>query len=626
MRDIKDFFSKPATRWLLAIFLFFLSICWYAIQGIQLSEHMHPMMDEGSYLLKGMFYLKGIYSPYQEFGPITNKPPFSFYSLGISQLIEPGLRSGRYFAVILGIVALIGLWLTIKRLFNIWWATGVAILVSFSTALIMYSSKAMTQVVTSLLLAWLSYFVLGKDRRLWHLCLGGFLAVLLPLTRQNLLPLYFLILIYLAWEHGKKGWISIAVSLSLFFLCLIFYWPGLFSTYINTYLPGAAGNSILTFFKIEFPVSTSDIFSNTDQGIVQETVILFQGFRNFLLPMIAAFMLLFTLPYRQILKAKYGKIILFLLSSFLFMVALHYYAVVSQNILINNFPSYLAFFWPIGFLLIPFAFTHTDRMKDRYLILVVLFILLLFTGLGFSLFENTSEFLLHLQVPRFKDMHFLPGTIEITSILTDKFNLVYKSQRYFIGLLSGFLSGLLFLAIAWLVWKLVNAKFQRSSFTWTLFSVLMVIGVVVSPTRSFSGDSTIIMCNSGDILTAQEKVGEELNSVIPENSLVYLDYSTPISLLYLPGVKVFPPQINKYFYFSQSSDDRQLEKFGYWNESLANKWLKEAEYIILGDSPGRTIEKNILKKDPERYSFILTTSTVVPCIDKTDLRVYKVNK
>ena len=573
-----------------------------------------------------MFYLKGIYSPYQEFGPITNKPPFSFYSLGISQLFEPGLRSGRYFAVILGIIALVGLWLTIKRLFNIRWATGVAILVSLSTALIMYSSKAMTQVVTSLLLAWLSYFILGKDRKLWQLCLGGILAVLLPLTRQNLLPLYFLILVYIAWEHGRKGWISIGVSLSIFFLFLIFYWPGLFSTYITTYLPGATGNSILSFFNIEFPVNTSDIFSNSDRGIVQETVILFQGLRNFILPVIAAFMLLFTLPYRDILKAKYGKVVLFLLSSFIFMVALHYYAIVSQNILINNFPSYLAFFWPVGFLLIPFAFTYTDRSKDGNLIFVVLFILIFFTGLGFSLFENTSDYLLHLQVPRFKDMHFLPGTIEITSILTDKFHLVYKSQRYFIGLLSGFLSGLLFFAISWLAWKFVNPKFLRSSYTWTLFSVLMVVGLIASPTRSFSGDLTIIMCNSGDILAAQEKVAGELNSVIPESSLVYYDYSTPISLLYLPGVRVFPPQINKYFYFSLSGDDRQLEKFGYWNESLANKWLREADYIILGDLPGRTIEKNVLKKDPGKFSFLLATSNVVPCVDKTFLRVYQVNK
>ena len=132
-QSIREFFS--VNKKYITISILVLSIGLYFFQGINYSIHMHPMMDEGSYLLKGMYYLKGTYAPYQDYGPITNKPPFSFYSLGLSQLIEPGLRSGRYFAILLGIGVLIGLWFTIKRLFNVWWAAGIVLFTSISPAL-----------------------------------------------------------------------------------------------------------------------------------------------------------------------------------------------------------------------------------------------------------------------------------------------------------------------------------------------------------------------------------------------------------------------------------------------------------------------------------------------------------
>jgi hypothetical protein len=620
--------SKLNIQRILALTLFVLSLGLYFIQGLEYSKHMYPMMDEGSYLLKGLYYLKGIYSPYQDYGPVTNKPPFSFYSLGFSQIIEPGLRSGRYFAVLIGLGTLLGLWLTIKRLFNIWWATWTALLVSVSIALIMYSSKAMTQTVTAFLIVWTLFFIFGKDRKLWQLCLGSIIAVFLPLTRQNLLPLYFLLLFFIVWAHGKRGWLAIGLSLVIFCFAFIYYWPGLFSTYVITFFPKIIGNSILSYLHIGHIGNLDSIFTNTERSVIQETSILFQGIRNFLVPMIASLVLLIAIPYRNIIKDKYGKECLFLLTSFIIMVGIHFYAVVTENILINNFPSYIAFFWPLGIILVPFSITFTNRNNNKNIIVLVLTciaILLLFSGLGYSLFEVTSDTLLHLQIPRFKDMHFLPGTIEISRILTDKLNLTFRSQRHLIGLLSGFIFGIVFLIIIMFIRKLVRVKFPDISYARTAFSGLLLFGLIATPTKLFSGDPTILICNSGDILYAQEKVGLELNNVIPKNSLVYLEYETPISLLYIHDVRVFPPQINKYFYYRIGGNDQELEKYGYWNENLSNKWLNEADYLIIGGSNGNAI-RNILVTEPEKFTLLKTTSKINPCIDKSKLKVYKVNK
>ncbi len=624
--SIRNFFSVHQKYLTLSILI--LSIGLYFVQGINYSIHMHPMMDEGSYLLKGMYYLKGVYTPYQDYGPITNKPPFSFYSLGISQLVEPGLRSGRYFAILLGVGILLGLWLTIKRLFNAWWAAGIVLFTSLSPALIMYSSKAMTQVVTSLLIIWMLYFILGEDRKPWQLYLGGILAVLLPLTRQNLLPLYFLTLIYLGWEHGRKGWYAAGVSIILFITALFTFWPGLFITYAITFLPEQTSKIVFGFLRINIinDPGVSNYILARSKSIIPVIGILFQGIRNFFVPIIATAILTFILSYKAVLTNKKGKACIYLLVSYIGMIGLHYLGIVLNDTLINNFPSYLAFFWPLGMVLIPFCFTMTTRNNDKYLIIVFLFTLFFFTGLGFSLFEVTSDYLLHLQIPRFKDFHFLPGTIEITNILTSKLNMVYKNQRYLIGCISGFVAGITLLFIAWITWVGVKKKYPHISYTWTIFFVILLVGIIATPTKNFGGDSTIIMCNTGDILTAQEKVARELSSVIPKNSLVYYLNKTPISLLYLPDIRIFPSLINKDFYYRKGGNNLELEKYGYWNDSLSEKWMEEADYLVLARGQGKEINDKRLISGQKENTLLLTTSNLVPCVDKTNLQVYKVNK
>jgi len=337
-------------------------------------------------------------------------------------------------------------------------------------------------------------------------------------------------------------------------------------------------------------------------------------------------MLALILSYKSVLTNKQGKTCIYLLFSYIAIVGIHYLAIIVDNTLINNFPSYLAFFWPLGMVLIPFIFTLTKRNNDRYLIVVFLFTLVFFTGLGFSLFEVTSDYLLHLQVPRFKDFHFLPGTIEITSILNDKFNMVYKNQRYLIGCISGFVAGILLLSISGVTWKGLKSKYPKISYSWTIFLVLLLVGLIATPTKVFAGDSTIIMCNTGDILIGQEKVTVELKSAIPKNSLVYFENIIPISLLYLPEVRIFPSMINKDFYYRVGGNDQELEKYGYWNDSLSEKWSSEADYLIVTRGQGKAIENNRLVSGKEKNTLLLATSNLVPCVDKTNLWVYEVTK
>jgi uncharacterized BrkB/YihY/UPF0761 family membrane protein len=84
-----------------------------------------------------------------------------------------------------------------------------------SPSWIIYYSRAMTQVVTSLLIVWSLYFLLGEDRKQSQLIIGAILAALVVMVRQNLLPLFVFTLLYISVgkrfeeeQHSNFNWIS----------------------------------------------------------------------------------------------------------------------------------------------------------------------------------------------------------------------------------------------------------------------------------------------------------------------------------------------------------------------------------------------------------------------------------
>ena len=50
----------------------------YLTQALIYAHTTVTSLDEGSYLLKGILYLRGVYEPFEPYGPLTNKAPFAF--------------------------------------------------------------------------------------------------------------------------------------------------------------------------------------------------------------------------------------------------------------------------------------------------------------------------------------------------------------------------------------------------------------------------------------------------------------------------------------------------------------------------------------------------------------------
>ena len=79
----------------------------YLVQAVIYAHSQESILDEGAYLYKGYLFATGRYTPYQDYGPWSNHMPLSFLIPGAVQvLIEPGLRTARYFAIFLGLLML----------------------------------------------------------------------------------------------------------------------------------------------------------------------------------------------------------------------------------------------------------------------------------------------------------------------------------------------------------------------------------------------------------------------------------------------------------------------------------------------------------------------------------------
>ena len=115
-----------------------LSIAGLALYAMQLWTFAHSqlsVLDEGLYLYKGWLFASGRYNPFQDYGAWTNQMPLAFLIPGWVQLLfGVGLRTGRMLAILLGLLMLIGLWLTARRLGGAWVAAGCVMVMALNPA------------------------------------------------------------------------------------------------------------------------------------------------------------------------------------------------------------------------------------------------------------------------------------------------------------------------------------------------------------------------------------------------------------------------------------------------------------------------------------------------------------
>ena len=84
---------------------------------------------------------------------------------------------------------------------------------------------------------------------------------------------------------------------------------------------------------------------------------------------------------------------------------------------------------------------------------------------------------------------------------------------------------------------------------------------------------------------------------------------------------MYPSQFNHVHSFRIGGENDWLLRYGFWNQDLAQQWLKQADFILVEKGYERDWEKAILELDG--YEQILSTTKVEKCRWQSVIDVYR---
>ncbi len=595
----------------------------YLIQAVIYAHTTVSSLDEGSYLIKGIFYWRGIYQPFEPYGPLTNKAPFAFLIPGFAEyLFGPGLRTGRYFSIFLGLLTVLGVWITAHRWAGKWMAAGAVWVFALSPMVIKLHARTVSEVVIASMLAWVCVLVLDEERPLWQIILGSALASLAVMTRQNMVVILPLLVLYVFWQHGRqKGIWSLTAAAVVFFAIHIYYWPGILTIW-TPWLPDSL-TPFLNAFRLPkdaIPVWDPSIdFWNRANAF-------FQGMRYHFIAIVGGiFALLFWSPRADLKPAPAMRAAVFLAVTYFVLFAMHAWAALASQYesysCVFCFSNYLTFFDPLGILFFVIVFStmwknHPSRLVQG---LVILFVIVFSIGIGFSLFEQVGKTILELSVPRIKDGQFQPGTTALVDILRYGLDLKLPDIKRLISSALGLVVGLGIVLVALLIYRR-GAKREaqnRPVFGLVAANSFLAAGLILSPLLNL-GESSL-NCRR-DMILAHEQLGAYLAEVIPPNSLVYWDGGNAFTpMVYVPNARIFPIQINDGYTYRIDGDPEVLHRFSHWNSELSEEWKASADVFII-EAKRFSEWKDFLT--PQAFEEYAPPPTAPTCYEGGELRIF----
>lgn len=585
----------------------------YLSQSWGYAHSLDSVLDEGAYLYKGYAFVTGQYRIYQDYGFWSNHMPLSFFIPGTVQaLFAPGLRTGRYFAVLLGGLMILGLWIVTRRFSGSWWAALVLAGVAINPAIIKMYSTAISQVLISCMLVWVVVLILGEDRPIWQLILGAMLAAVMWMTRINLFPLLPLLFIYIFWQYGRNtGLVVLSAGLLTLLLLHAPFWPGILRMYAY-WLP----EQITPFLTPWRPPQATPIW-DPEIGPADRVNSFFRTYRFHFLALtgVAACWVLWPRRHAWESPSRYRGAA-FLSALFLALFSLHFWATMSKNYCAFCLEGYTAFFASLGWLLLALTFSNWSKSLSwwRQSIIIGL-VIAVSAGIGFSTYADFGSSLLEIDLSLF-------GLPSIGVLLENKFQIMPREGRYWAATIAGLAGGILILTVSGLVVRFSrNPAQQNLSFGYITLVLLLVIGVFLTPTAVLGRGYQTFDCG-GDVISSYESVGAHLARVIPSGTKVYWNGGLSFApLLYLAGVQIYPAQVNDGYSFYLDGDAVALEKYGHWNPDLSNRWLDETDFALIEQRNYRQMFRDVV--DQDRFIELEATPDKVICRDNSRIRIFK---
>ncbi|MBE3142459.1 MAG: hypothetical protein IMZ61_00835 [Planctomycetes bacterium] len=621
----------------LAGWLSILAGCIYLVQSVIYLYSQHSMLDEGAYLYQGLLFAKDVYRPFQNYGLWQYNAPLSYIIPGYIQAwFGPSLLVGRFFALFLGLMILLGAWIVARRLGGKWWAAATLLIIALNPAIIKIYSLAVSQVLIACMLTWVMVLVLGENRPIWQIVTSSVLSGLILLTRHNLAPLLPILTAYIYVQYGKKvGLWALFFGLLIVVIGHIIYWPNILAMW-TPWIP----EKLMPFLDSVRPPPDGTVQMGP-YSLDSWILVFFQGFSFHSFIMIGSVAAFILWPRQcQWKNHAYRRTSIFLAVLFVTLLVFHGLASLASNARVWNFTPYIAFFCVIGLFLVVSSFEAWSKTSSPVRgILTAIFILILFPGLGYAAFPVLGYGLkdgffniLNVQLPRTQDFfhtwRFLPGSASLREVLANKFGIVFDPfkdidlYRRILPALAGLLIGIVFLCIIRMIQRGFQKKYHRNyGYGYIGLVTLLVANVLLSPTPLLGGMYHVYDCQANAI-QGYEQTGHYLANIIPASSKVYWESEDGAApLLYVTNIKVLPGQIFGRWSFSPSEDSDKVLRFGLWNKALADQWAVKADFILVEERLYDSSWDDFFEAHPD-YQELSTTPNTVPCIDRSNFRVF----
>ena len=568
--------------------LSFLAALTYFLQSWAYAHMQTSVLDEGAYLVKGLLFTSGRYAPFQDYGPLTNHMPLAFLIPGwVQVLFGAGLRTGRYFAIFLGLLMLLGLWLLVRRLRGPWWAAAAVAAIAVNPALIKMYSVGVSQVLVSCLLVWTLFFSLGAKRSTAHLVIASLLAAAIWFTRINMAPVLLLLLAYIYWEYGWPTALKCALAgFGVLLAGHVLYWPGILKLWAY-WLPRG-----ITPFLDAWRLPAASV-SRWAPEIDMEGRLnsLLQGVRFSLLPVLGLVAGL-TLWKRSAWKKHPEELraAIFLAALFISLFAFHGFAALGGNYCVYCFQVYLGFFDVLAIIFIALVVSSWAADHGKWASgLTLALIPLAAAAVGYASSETLAGDWLQLRhVRNLLELRLFGGT-ELWVLIQNKFGMEYaeivsamrRGLLHWMPALGGLGLGAMILLLAFWVRRGQPGGKTRFGFAARAWALVLTLALLLSPTRLL-GDGYVFYDCSSDVIASYETAGASLAEVVARGALVYWsggDSAAP--LLYIPEAEIFPAQLNDGYTFRIGGDSGTLDRLSYWDEALRTQWLGEADYYLI---------------------------------------------
>ncbi|GAB4525652.1 MAG: hypothetical protein Fur0018_10380 [Anaerolineales bacterium] len=544
----------------------------YFLRALQNVHQRTSFLDEGLYLYKGWLYATGRAVPFADYAPWTNHMPLSFLIPGyVQKWFGPDLAVGRYFSVALGLLFLLGLWLVVRRWAGTWPAAGAVWAFVLNLASIKLYSMALPEVLVAAMLAWLLFFVLRTEVRAWQAVVSGLLGVLILLTRINMAPVLLFLAGYVWWQHGRRAALYALGAAVLAALGLhLLFWPGILKLWA-AWLPKS-----LTPFLAPWRLTVSASPAHTIQPAPVWTeywLYLWESLRLHFLTVFGALTALFLWPvaWREASRRR-GAVSVGLLLGVLYL--LHLWVAFTGGFCTSCIVMYETYFDFLGLVLLALVWPERVREAGPLRTALVLAVsALAFVGLTYAAASDIIHSAWYHQVRP------LLEPLAVWRLLAGRGGVSPGRAVYY---LNAALLALLIGGLALALWRRSRASWRRFAHAWLL--VFILTGALFTPTRLLGSGNDFFACGDADVPASYRQAGAHLRDRLLPGAQIAWVGRVPALFLYLPDVRVYPPQLNHYHSFWTGGDADSLYRFGRWNEALGMQWMQEADYTLIEEA------------------------------------------